>query len=62
LLWSKHEVNLPRRSILRELAIQHKQNSFLSRILRGERCRSLATIVKLTRARDVKVADFFKKT
>ena len=55
-------MNLPRRSIVRERAIQHKQNSFLSRILRGERCRSLATIVKLTRARDVKVADFFKKT
>src|SRR5215469_13023946 len=34
LLWSKHEVNLPRRSIVREHAIQHKQNSLLSRIIR----------------------------
>jgi len=27
-------VNLPRRSIVREHAIQHKQNSLLSRIIR----------------------------
>jgi transcriptional regulator with XRE-family HTH domain len=34
----------------------------LSQILRGKRSPSLATIVKLARALDVEVADFFAKT
>ncbi len=33
----------------------------LSQILRGKRSPSLATIVKLARALDVQVADFFKR-
>ena len=33
----------------------------LSQILRGKRSPSLATIVKLARALDVQVADFFQK-
>jgi hypothetical protein len=46
---------------MRRIAAQFKTMPNLSQILRGKRTPSLSTIVKLARALDVQVADFFRK-